>query len=134
MLDHIILSVSSLDRSIAFYEAALEPLGITHYVDFDGKDGPEGHPDLKGFGSDKKAFLWLKQGHADPGAVHIGFAAGSEGQVDAFYEAAIAAGARDNGAPGARLYYDPRYYAANIRDPDGHSVEVVYKSWQHPQV
>ena len=43
----------------------------------------------------------------------------------------MAAGATDNGAPGARLYFDPRYYAANVLDPDGYSLEFVYKSWQH---
>jgi hypothetical protein len=41
--------------------------------------------------------------------------------------------ATDDGAPSARLYYDPRYYAANVLDPDGYSLEFVYKSWQHPQ-
>ena len=56
-----------------------------------------------------------------------------EAEVNAFYEAAIAAGATDNGKPGARLYYDPRYYAANVFDPDGYSLEAVYKSWQHRQ-
>jgi predicted lactoylglutathione lyase len=53
--------------------------------------------------------------------------------VDAAYAAAIAAGATDNGAPGARMHYDPRYYAANVFDPDGYSLEFVYKSWQHVQ-
>jgi hypothetical protein len=52
-------------------------------------------------------------------------------EVNAFYAAAIAAGATDNGKPGAPLYYDPRYYAANVFDPDDYSIEVVYKSWQH---
>lgn len=132
MLDHVFLSASDLGRSIAFYELALLPLGITHYVDYDGKDGPPGHPDLKGFGRDKRAFFWLKQGKADPAAVHVGFVASSEAEVNAFYKAALAAGAKDNGSPGPRMHYDPRYYAANILDPDGYSIEVVYKSWQHP--
>ncbi|SFS27005.1 hypothetical protein SAMN03159318_03291 [Pseudomonas sp. NFACC42-2] len=48
-----------------------------------------------------------------------------------FYAAALAHGARDNGAPGARLHYDPDYYAANVLDPDGYSLEFVYKNWQH---
>src|SRR2546423_15216662 len=52
-------------------------------------------------------------------------------EVDAAYAAAIAAGASDNGKPSARLYYDPRYYAGNVFDPDGYSLEFVYKSWQH---
>ena len=50
MLDHVFLSVSDIERSIAFYTLALAPLGITDRVDFDGKDGPPEHPDLKGFG------------------------------------------------------------------------------------
>jgi hypothetical protein len=53
--------------------------------------------------------------------------------VDAAHAAAIAAGATDNGAPGARLHYDPRYYAANVLDPDGYSLEFVYKSWQRAE-
>ena len=133
MLDHLFLTVADLERSIAFYEKALAPLGIEHAVDYDGKDGPEGHPDLKGFGRDNRVFFWLRAGDADARSVHVGFVASSEAEVDAFYAAAIAAGATDNGPPGARLYYDPRYYAANVFDPDGYSLEAVYKSWQHPQ-
>jgi catechol 2,3-dioxygenase-like lactoylglutathione lyase family enzyme len=131
VLDHIFISVSDIERSIAFYTAALAPLGITTRVDYDGKDGPPGHPDLKGFGANGRIFFWLRQGQADSGAAHAGFVANSKGEVDAGYAAAIAAGATDNGAPGARLYYDPRYYAANVLDPDGYSLEFVYKSWQH---
>ena len=133
MLDHVFISVSDLDRSIDFYEKSLASLGIKHIVDYDGAKGPEGHPDLKGFGRDGRVFFWLRLGRADSRAVHVGFVANSETEVNAFYEAAIGAGATDNGKPGARLYYDPRYYAANIFDPDGYSIEVVFKSWQHPQ-
>ena len=133
MLDHVFITVKDFDRSIAFYETALKPLGIGHAIDFDGKDGPEGHPDLKGFGRDGRVFFWLRQGDADAKAAHIGFVAKSEAEVNAFYEAAMAVSATDNGKPGARLYYDPRYYAANVFDPDGYSLEAVYKSWQHRQ-
>ena len=133
MLDHIFLTVSDLERSIAFYEKALAPLGIEHAVDYDGKDGPEGHPDLKGFGRDNRVFFWLRKGSPAAGAVHVGFVARNEAEVRAFYNATMAAGARDNGEPGARLHYDARYYAANVLDPDGYSLEAVYKSWQHPQ-
>ena len=121
-------------RSIdCLYENALKPLGIVHAIDYDGKDGPEGHPDLKSFGRGDRVFFWLRQGDADARAAHIGFVAKSEAEVNAFYQAAMAAGATDNGKPGARLYYDPRYYAANVFDPDGYSLEAVYKSWQRPQ-
>jgi len=131
MLDHVFLSVTDLERSIAFYTAALAPLGITQRVDYDGRNGPPGHPDLKGFGANGRIFFWLRQGVVDSRAAHVGFVANGQFEVDAAYAAAIAAGARDNGAPGARLYYDPRYYAANVFDPDGYSLEFVYKSWQH---
>jgi catechol 2,3-dioxygenase-like lactoylglutathione lyase family enzyme len=131
MLDHVFLSVRDIERSIAFYTATLAPLGITKRVDYDGKNGPLGHPDLKGFGANGRIFFWLRQGTADSGAAHVGFVANSQDEVNDTYAAAIAAGAKDNGAPGIRLYYDPRYYAANVFDPDGYSLEFVYKSWQH---
>lgn len=130
MLDHVFLSVSDLQRSIDFYTAALAPLGITTRLDYDGKDGPPGHPDLKGFGAHGRVFFWLRPGIVEGRAAHVGFVAASNAAVDAAYAAAMAAGAADNGAPGARLHYDPRYYAANVLDPDGYSLEFVHKSWQ----
>lgn len=131
MLDHVFITVTNIERSIAFYTAALAPLGIAQRVDYDGADGPPGHPDLKGFGANNRIFFWLREGKADSHAAHVGFIANSQDQVNATYAAAIAAGATDNGAPAARTYYDPRYYAANVLDPDGYSLEFVYKSWQH---
>lgn len=131
MLDHVFISVSDLGRSVAFYDAALAPLGIAHRVDYDGADGPPGHPDLKGFGADGRVFFWLRQGVVEGRAAHVGFVADSHGEVEAAYAAALAAGATDNGPPAARAYYDPRYYAANVLDPDGYSLEFVFKPWQH---
>ena len=69
----------------------------------------------------------------DSRAAHVGFIANSQAEVDSAYAAAMAAGATDNGKPSARLYYDPRYYAGNVFDPDGYSLEFVFKSWQHPE-
>jgi len=131
MLDHVFISVTDLDRSVAFYTAALAPLGIGDRVDYHGADGPPGHPDLKGFGSCGKIYFWLREGLVEGRAAHVGFVADSRAEVDAAYAAAMAAGATDNGPPSARLYYDPRYYAANVLDPDGYSLEFVYKNWQH---
>lgn len=131
MLDHVFISVSDLERSIAFYTAALAPLGIGDRVDYDGADGPPGHPNLKGFGSGGKIYFWLREGVVEGRAAHVGFVADSRAAVDAAWAAAMAAGATDNGPPSARLYYDPRYYAANVLDPDGYSLEFVYKNWQH---
>ena len=125
MIDNIILTVSDFERSVAFYAKALKPLGITNFTDYEGHDG---HPDLKGFGDGKRAFFWLKQGKPDPASIHWGFIAENNQAVDAFYKAAIAAGAKDNISPRARLEYYPGYYAADVFDPNGYTFEVVHKS------
>ena len=108
-----------------FTPKALKQLGITNFTDYEGQDG---HPDLKGFGDGKRAFFWLKQGKPDPASIHWGFIAENNQAVDAFYKAAIAAGAKDNISPRARLEYYPGYYAADVFDPDGYTFEVVHKS------
>lgn len=131
MLDHIFLTVGDLDRSVAFYEAVLPHLGIGVRHDYDGKDGPPGHPDLKGFGAGGRVFFWLRQGMPAPGALHVGFVALSKAEVNAAHAAALAAGAKEIHQPGAQPHYDPRYYAAQVRDPDGYSLEFVFKDWQH---
>jgi catechol 2,3-dioxygenase-like lactoylglutathione lyase family enzyme len=131
MLDHLFLTVSDTDLAIAFYERLLPVLGIGLRHDYDGKDGPAGHPDLKGFGAKGRMFFWLRQGQAAPGAVHIGLVADSERMVSQAYAAAMAAGAGSIHPPGPQLHYDPRYYAAQVKDLDGYSLEFVYKSWQH---
>jgi hypothetical protein len=69
MLDHIIPTVSGVERSLAFYEAALKPLNIKFFMPYKGEDG---HPDLWGFGDGNKAFFWIKQGKPDPAAIHWG--------------------------------------------------------------
>ena len=131
MLDHIILTISDLVRSIAFYEAVLPELGIDIRHDYAGKDGPAGHPDLKGFGANGRVFFWLRQGQPRAEAVHVGFVAHSEAEVRAAYAKALAAGAQTVTPQGPQLHYDPRYYAAQVADPDGYTLEFVYKNWQH---
>ena len=125
MLGFIILTVDNVERSLMFYEAALKPLKIKFFLPYKGKDG---HPDLWGFGDGKQAFFWLKRGKSTPEAIHWGFMAQSNVQVDEFYKAAIAAGAKDNISPRSRLEYYAGYYAADVLDPDGYSFEVVHKS------
>jgi catechol 2,3-dioxygenase-like lactoylglutathione lyase family enzyme len=127
MLDHVILTVSNFKRSIAFYEKALKPLGFTDFVIFDGKGG---HPDLKGFGTNGRYFFWLKEGMPDPAAVHVGFEAKSQAMVNAFFDAAIAAGGREKTAPARQLQYHSNYYATWVLDPDGYDIEVVNKTGQ----
>ncbi|MCX4166296.1 MULTISPECIES: VOC family protein [Paraburkholderia] len=131
MLDHVFISVSDIDRSIAFYEKTLAPLGIAHALDYDGRQGPAGHPDLKGFGKNARVFFWLREGTVEGRAAHVGFVADGKSEVDAAFAAAMAAGASEIHPPGPQLHYDPRYYAAQVRDPDGYSLEFVYKEWQH---
>ncbi|RDK07879.1 VOC family protein [Cupriavidus lacunae] len=125
MLDHIILTVSDIERSLGFYEAALKPIGIKFFLPYKGENG---HPDLWGFGDGEKAFFWLKQGNPNPEAIHWGFVAHSNAKVDEFHDAAITAGGREHIPPRARLEYYPGYYAADVFDPDGYSFEVVHKS------
>jgi len=125
MLDHMILTVSNVERSLAFYKAALKPLNIKFFLPYKGEGD---HPDLWGFGDGKRAFFWIKQGKPDPASIHWGFMAENNGKVDEFYKAAISAGARDNISPRARVEYYPGYYAADVFDPDGYSFEVVHKS------
>ena len=102
MLDHIILAVSDVERSLAFYEAALKPVGIRFFMPYKGENG---HPDLWGFGDGKRACFWLKKGTPDPGSIHWGFKAENDAQVDEFYREALAAGAKDNISPRARVEY-----------------------------
>ena len=119
------VTVSGVERSLEFYKAALKPLKIKMFLPYKGTNG---HPDLWGFGDGEKAFFWLKQGKPDPASIHWGFVAENNKMVDAFYKAAIAAGAKDNISPRARLEYYPGYYAADVLDPDGYTFEVVHKS------
>ncbi len=131
MLDHVFLTVADTQRAIAFYSHVLPLLGIDRRLDYDGRQGPPGHPDLKGFGAGGRVFFWLRHGVPAPQAVHVGFAAASTAQVDAAFAAALDAGATVMHLPGAQLHYDRRYYAAQVRDLDGYSLEFVHKPWQH---
>src|ERR1700750_3189180 len=114
MLDHVFLPVTDLKRSMAFYDKALTPLGFDARVDYDGSNGPPGHPDLKGFGKNGRLVFWLGEGQVAGTPLHVGFFASSREEVQAAYQAAMQHGATDNGAPGIRSYYDPRYFAANV--------------------
>jgi len=123
MLDHVSITVSDIERSIRFYTQALAPLGITRLKSYGGTDSA---PDHVGFGSGYKPFLWLGRGNPITGQVHVALAAPDRKTVDAFYRAALAAGGQDNGAPGPRPQYHPRYYGAFVLDPDGSNLEAVH--------
>lgn len=120
MIDHLGLAVSDLARSRAFYEAALAPLGIgTIRTEINTL----GHEALL-MGADEICFV-LADGERPGQGNHVAFRADSRSAVDAFHAAALAAGGRDNGAPGLRPEYSGRYYAAFAFDPDGFNVEAV---------
>ena len=122
LIDHMSLSVSDLTKAKAFYDHALAPLGIRMVLELPAS--VTGGADCAGYGHDN-GDLWLSaSGKAQP-AVHIAFAAASRTEVDAFYHAAIAAGGKDNGAPGLRPHYHERYYGAFVLDPDGNNIEAV---------
>lgn len=125
MIDHIILTVTSFERSVAFYNNAFQTLGISMSMDFKGKDG---HPDLKGFGDNNAIYFWLKEGQVHSNGVHIGFVAKDHADVESFYKAALAAGAESKEKPRVFPEYYSGYYAAWVIDPDGYELELVHKS------
>jgi catechol 2,3-dioxygenase-like lactoylglutathione lyase family enzyme len=116
MFDHIGFGVSDYQRSKAFYESTLAPLGITLVSE---------HTDqAAGFGRDEKTF-WVESGRPVVSALHVAFTVEERGIVDAFHAAGLEAGGTDNGGPGLRPIYHPNYYAAFILDPDGNNIEAV---------
>ncbi|WP_448952394.1 VOC family protein [Labrys neptuniae] len=122
MLDHIGFRVRDFERSRAFYDKALAPLGYS--VQKEATREMTGGTAHCGYGADGRPQFWIGEGEAKDGTFHVAFAAKSRADVDAFYAAALAAGGRDNGAPGVRAYYHPDYYGAYVLDPDGHNVEA----------
>jgi len=115
MIDHIGIEVTDVDRSVAFYERALAPLGYKLVMRFE---------QFAGFGVDGDADFWIGKGRPDH-AIHVAFRADKRSLVNAYYEAAMAAGGKDNGKPGPRPQYHEHYYGAFVHDPDGHNIEAV---------
>jgi catechol 2,3-dioxygenase-like lactoylglutathione lyase family enzyme len=117
MLDHTGINVSDYDRSRAFYERALAPLGYSLLMEPIARTG--------GFGRDGKPDFWITDMRQPTTTnVHVAIAAQDRAGVDAFHEAAMAAGGTDNGAPGVREVYHPSYYGAYVLDPDGNNIEA----------
>ena len=118
MLDHIGLRTKNVKALISFYEAALAPLGISKQRDFEV---------AAGFGRPGEVPLWVGEAEGDTVAssVHLALTSADRASVDAFYAAAIAAGATDNGPPGLRPHYSEHYYGAFVIDPDGNNLEAV---------
>src|SRR2546423_7759109 len=115
MIDHVTANVGDLEQARRFYEQALEPLGYSLRMEFPGAAGfgaGEGIPDF-----------WIGSS-PERGATHVAFSASARAAVDAFYEAAVAAGGKDNGAPGLRPHSHQSYYAAFLHDPYGNNLEA----------
>lgn len=123
MIDHSGISVLNFEASRLFYEQALAPLGasLLYIVPKEITGGER----VVGFGRDRPTF-WLNEGGAQKPSTHIAFVAESRAQVDAFHQAAVAAGGTDNGAPGLRPHYHEHYYGAFVLDLDGNNIEAVY--------
>ena len=124
MIDHTGINVSDFVLSKHFYESALAPLGYIVRLEFEGA-ARYGTKDLTN-GDDPGGDFWISKGEPFVPRSHIAFHASNQEQVFAFYEAALAAGARDNGAPGLRLHYHKNYFAAFVLDPDGYNIEAVF--------
>jgi len=118
MLDHVGVNVTDYERSKAFYEAALAPLGLELVREQSGA--------AAGLGRGRKpCFFVAKRPPPVHGGLHVAFTAEDRPTVDAFHAAAVAAGGTDNGAPGVRERYHPHYYGAFVLDPDGNNIEAV---------
>ena len=122
MIDHASIKVKDVEQAKAFYEAALAPLGYARGIEYPGGMQllVEGEP----------GDVWvapLPEG-AEAVPTHVALRAADAAAVDAFYEAALAAGGTDNGAPGPRDYH-PGYYAAFVLDPEGNNIEAVIHDW-----
>jgi len=116
VFDHVVFGVSDYAASKAFYLKALAPLGAAVVL-----EGPLGLE----ISADGKTSLCIGPSDERPAHLHLAFRAENRQQVEAFYRAALAAGGKDNGAPGLRPKYHANYYAAFVIGPDGHNIEAV---------
>jgi len=117
MIAHTSLPVSDYKKAKEFYIKALAPLGYQNNMEY-GK--------AAGFMEGGNTSFWINTNPKGVISLHVAFEAKSKDQVDEFYKVALAAGAKDNGAPGYRKEYWPGYYAAFVHDADGHNIEAVW--------
>ena len=121
MIDHTGVASEQIATARAFYDAAFAALGGGMRVEIPKEF--TGGAVVLGYGRERPVF-WLHEGAAGPGR-HVAFSAADRAQVGTFYTAAMAAGGRDNGAPGLRPQYHPDYYGAFVLGPDGNNIEAV---------
>jgi catechol 2,3-dioxygenase-like lactoylglutathione lyase family enzyme len=129
MIDHTGVIVTDFEKSKTFYSTALGAIGLSLLKEFPA--AVTGSTDIAGFGSPENSKhglgpeFWIARGSPGSVLVHVAFRVPNRNLVDAFHKAALAAGGRDNGAPGLRPHYHPNYYGGFVRDPDGHNIETV---------
>lgn len=124
MIDHLGFAVSNYERAKSFYTKALAPLGYTLIMEVPADINPSGAA-AAGFGENGKPDFWIGGEGKLAHPLHVAIVAKTRAEVDAFYKAAMEAGARDNGAPGIRPHYHANYYGAFVLDHDGHNIEAV---------
>jgi catechol 2,3-dioxygenase-like lactoylglutathione lyase family enzyme len=126
MIDHLSLPVSDVEATARTYAQALAPLGYSLVMSITREQIPQlPFKQMAGLGAKGKPDLWLRTARTTVDATHIALRAEHRKDVEAFHVAALAAGLIDDGGPGVRAHYHRNYYAAFVRDLDGHSLEVV---------
>lgn len=123
MIDHTGVIVSDFEQGKAFYSKTLAAIGYELLMQVTAAQS--GSKDFAGFGEEGKPDFWVSGGTPNQPPMHVAFRVKNRATVDAFYQAAMTAGAIDNGAPGLRPHYHPNYYSAFVRDADGHNIEAV---------
>jgi catechol 2,3-dioxygenase-like lactoylglutathione lyase family enzyme len=138
VIDHVYISVTNIERSLAFYLSTLKPLGWRESGNYDAANCPDTVPDLYGLGDPTYitgagvgSSIWLRQRQPGETGLYLGIVCETNDAVDAASAAAIQAGGADEGAPADRTYFAPGYYAANVADFDGNRLELVHKAWNH---
>lgn len=121
IISHVSIGANDFDRAVAFYDKVMATLGCKRVME---------HPGAVAYGKTFPEFWIGTPIDGYPASVgngtHVGFIAGSKEAVHAFYDAALAAGAQDNGAPGPRPHYGAPYYGCFVRDPEGHKIEAAF--------
>jgi catechol 2,3-dioxygenase-like lactoylglutathione lyase family enzyme len=120
-IDHVTIKVKDLDAAKKFYAAALAPLGYSLIMEVEA---------FAGLGVGGKPDLWLAKYAETLPPAHVAIAGESKAKIDAFYDAALKAGGKDNGQPGTRAEYHPGYYCAFVYDPEGNNLEAVIHNFQ----
>jgi len=121
ILSHVSIGTNEFERATRFYDKVLATLGCKRIME---------HPGAVAYGRQFPEFWVQTPIDSKPAQVgngtHFGFVADRKEQVQAFFDAAIAAGAKSDGAPGSRPHYGEPYYGCFLRDPDGHKIEAAY--------